>query len=208
MSRWSVPFEFSFFGGKTRFTHAVVANKRANSHNFKIKNLNLLTITFLAVYLMNKGKASYVNESSMRANNTFREIIDYFLRKHCRDRPCQTSSVVFQIFLRVFFLTLSLIDRCQIATDICKNNVSNFVGSLLNHPYHYASENVSVKYLSLICLTSTLTTIYSLKNCSVYGRSCRIYGPKSFGFFQNVFHYVKKNNVIYRLRVGPYGKKL
>ena len=35
VSRWSVPFEFSFFGGKTRFTHAVVANKRANSHNFK-----------------------------------------------------------------------------------------------------------------------------------------------------------------------------
>ena len=39
--RWSVPFEFSFCGGKTRFTHAIAANKRANSHNFKIKNLNL-----------------------------------------------------------------------------------------------------------------------------------------------------------------------
>ena len=60
-------------------------------------------------------------------------------------------------------------------------------GSLLNHLYHYASENVSVKHLSLICITSTLTTIYLLKICSVYGRSCRIYSPKSFGFFQNVF---------------------
>ena len=205
MSRWSVPFEFSFFGGKTRFTHAVVANKRANSHNFKIKNLNLLTITFLAVYLMNKGKASYVNESSMRANNTFREIIDYFLRKHCRDRPCQTSSVVFQIFLRFFFFL-----RAPYLTGVrlVKIMFQTLFGSLLNHLYHYASENVSVKHLSLICITFTLTTIYSLKNCSVYGRSCRIYGPKSFGFFQNVFHYVKKNNVIYRLRVGPYGKKL
>ena len=38
----------------------------------KKKNLNLLTITFLAVYLMNKGKSSYMNESSMRVNNTFR----------------------------------------------------------------------------------------------------------------------------------------
>ena len=56
-------------------------------------------------------------------------------------------------------------------------------GSLLNHLYHYASENVSVKHLSLICITFTLTTIYSLKNCSVYGRSCRIYSTKSFGFF-------------------------
>ena len=45
-----------FCGGKTRFTHAIAANKRANSHNFKVKNLNLLTITFLAVNLMNKRK--------------------------------------------------------------------------------------------------------------------------------------------------------
>ena len=56
--RWSVPFEFSFCGGKTRFTYVIAANKRANSHNFKIKNLNLLTITFLAVYLMNRAKSS------------------------------------------------------------------------------------------------------------------------------------------------------
>ena len=34
--------------------------------------MNLLTITFLAVYLMNRGKSSYMNESSMRVNNTFR----------------------------------------------------------------------------------------------------------------------------------------
>ena len=67
-----VPSEFSFCGGKTRFTHAIAANKRANSHNFKIKKLNLLTITFLAVYLMNRGKSSYMNESSMRVKNTFR----------------------------------------------------------------------------------------------------------------------------------------
>ena len=50
-----------FCGGKTRFSHAIAANKRANSHNFKTKNLNLLTITFLADYLMNRGKSSYMN---------------------------------------------------------------------------------------------------------------------------------------------------
>ena len=61
VSRWSVPFEFSFCEGKTRFTHAIAANKRANSHNFKIKNLNLLTITFLAVSLMNRGKSLFMN---------------------------------------------------------------------------------------------------------------------------------------------------
>ena len=71
-SRWSVPFGLSFCEGKTRFTHAIAANKRANSHNFKINKLNLLTTTFLAVYLMNRGKSSYINESSMRVNNTSR----------------------------------------------------------------------------------------------------------------------------------------
>ena len=44
-----------------RFTHAVAVNKRANSHNFIIKNLNLLTITFLAINLLNRGKSSYIN---------------------------------------------------------------------------------------------------------------------------------------------------
>ena len=39
VSRWSVPFEFSFCEGKTRFTHAIAANKRANSHNLKIKKI-------------------------------------------------------------------------------------------------------------------------------------------------------------------------
>ena len=70
--RWSVPFEVSFCGGKTRFTHAIAANKRTNSHNFKIKKLNLLAFIFLAVYLMNRGKSSFMNESSIRVNNTFR----------------------------------------------------------------------------------------------------------------------------------------
>ena len=70
--------KFSFYEGKTGFTHAITANKRANSHNFKIRNLNLLTISFLAVYLMNRDKSSYMNQSSMKVNNAFRKIIDCF----------------------------------------------------------------------------------------------------------------------------------
>ena len=34
----------------------------------------------------------------------------------------------------VFFLTHSLIDRCQIVTDTCKNNVSNFVWKPFKSP--------------------------------------------------------------------------
>ena len=88
------------------------------------------------------------------------------------------------------FLTRPLIDRCQIVTDTCIIMFQSLFGSLLNHLYHYANENVSVKHLSLICITSILTTIYSLKNCSVYGRSCRIYSLKSFGLFGNEFRQV------------------
>ena len=42
-----------------------------------------------------------------------------------RDSPCQTSFVVFQKRTNTFdfFLTSSIIDRCQIVTDTCKNNV-------------------------------------------------------------------------------------
>ena len=62
--------------------------------------------------------------------------------------------------LVLFFLTPSLIDRCQIVTDTYKNNVPKFDGSLLNHLYRYANKNVSVKLLSSICITSISTTIY------------------------------------------------
>ena len=36
------------------------------------------------------------------------------------------------------------------------NFVPNLFQSLLNHPYYYANETVSVKPLSLICITSDL----------------------------------------------------
>ena len=72
-------------------------------------------------------------------------------------------------------------------TDTGKNNVSKFAGSLLNHLYEYANEKVSLKPLSLICITPILTTIDFIKNCSVYGRPCSNYTPKSFGFFWKEF---------------------
>ena len=135
MSRWSISSEFSFCGGKTRFSYAIAANKRANSHNFKTKKLNSLTITFLADYLMNKDKSSYLNLSSMRVNNTLRKIVGCFWRKHCGDSPCQTSFVFFLNLHALFsFLTPSLIDRCHIVTDTCKNNVSKFVWKPFKSP--------------------------------------------------------------------------
>ena len=46
----------------------------------------------------------------------------------------------------------------KIVTDTSKNNGSfkSLFRSLLSHPYHYANDSVSVKPLSLICITSDL----------------------------------------------------
>ena len=81
---WSVSFKFSFCGGKTRFTLAIAADKRASSHNFRMKSFNLL---FRAIYLLSRGKCLYINQPSMRENNNFRKIISWFSRKDCRNSP-------------------------------------------------------------------------------------------------------------------------
>ena len=81
-------------------------------------------------------------------------------------------------------------------------------GSLLNHLYHYASENVSVKHLSLICITSTLTTIYLLKFVQFMEDLAVFIAVNHSGSFRVYFVKFKKIYVIYRLRVGPYGEKL
>ena len=47
------------------------------------------------------------------------------------------------VFFCFFFLTRSLIDRCQIVTETCKNNVSKLFRNLLNHLYHNANEKCS-----------------------------------------------------------------
>ena len=122
----------------------------------------------------------------MRVNNTFRKIIDYFEEKVVVIVLANLVSLFFKNLHALFSsLTRSLNDRCQIVTDICIITFQSLFGSLLNHFYHYANENVP-----LICVTSILTTIYWLKSCSVYGRSCRIYSPKSFRFFRNEFRQV------------------
>ena len=138
----------------------------------------------------------------MRVNNTFRSITDCFLRKHCRDSPCQTSFTVFQKWTCVFSsLTPSQIGRWQIVTDTCKNNVSKFIWKSFKSPLPLHKWKCCGEASLFNCISPILTTIHSLKNCSVYGRSRRIYSPKSFGFFRKEFFKFKKinNYVIYML---------
>ena len=89
-----------------------------------------------------------------------------------------------------FFSSALLLTGVRLLQILVKVMFQSFFGSLLSHLYHYANENVSVKLLSLILPTSILTNIYSLKNCSVYGRSFCNYSPKSFGFFRKEFRQI------------------
>ena len=82
-------------------------------------------------------------------------------------------------------------------------------GSLLNHLYRYGNENVSLRHLSLICITSILTTIYSLKIVQFMEDLAVFTALNHSGSFGKNFVKFKNNKyVIYRLRVGPYGEKL
>ena len=124
----------SFFEGKTRFANALASNKRENSHNFKIKNLNVLTITFLPVYLMNRGNLrTWMNRRwewiilSVRSLTVFEE-------KNVVTVLAKLVPLFFKSSCFFFFFTRSLIDRCQIVTDTCKNNVSKFVWKPFKSP--------------------------------------------------------------------------
>ena len=81
--------------------------------------------------------------------------------------------------------------------------------SLLNHLYRYANENVSVWHLSLICITSILTTIFSLKKLFSLWKILPYLQPQINRVLSERISssFKKKKNVIYLLRVGPYGEK-
>ena len=59
--RWSVPFEISFHGGKTRFTRAIARNIRANPHNFKNKKFEF-TYNYFPRRLLNEQRLIFVHE--------------------------------------------------------------------------------------------------------------------------------------------------
>ena len=126
---------------------------------------------------MNRGKSSYVNQSSMRVNNLPVRSLTVF------EENIVVTVLLSKVYMR-FFFTRSLNYRCQIMTNTHKRMFQSLSGNLFNHLYHYMKMKMFRWSLSLICITSILTIIYSFNNCSVYGRSCSNYSPKSFGFFR------------------------
>ena len=139
MYSWSVSFKFSFCGGKTRFTLAIAADKRASSHNFRMKSFNLLAINFLAIYLLSRGKSLYIiNRRWERIIISARSFTD-FQEKIVVTVLTTTSSVVFSKVHMCFFPWVG---------SSVRHSVPKFVGSLLNHLYRCANENGTAKPLS------------------------------------------------------------
>ena len=128
----------------------------------------------------------------MRVNNTFRKIIDCFLRKHCRD-----SRQFSKVYMRFFFLlTRSLIYRCQIVTDTCKNNVLKFVWKPFKSPLSLRKWKSPLFYLPF----TRSRIVHFMEDLAVST------ALNHSGSFEKNF--VKFKNVIYRLRCGPYCEKL
>ena len=139
MYSWSVSFKFSFCGGKTRFTLSIAADKRASSHNFRMKSFNLLAINFLAIYLLSRGKSLYIiNRRWERIIISARSFTD-FQEKIVVTVLTTTSSVVFSKVHMCFFPWVG---------SSVRHSVPKFVGSLLNHLYRCANENGTAKPLS------------------------------------------------------------
>ena len=136
--------------------------------------------------------------------------LTFFWRNHCRDSPCQTSSVVFsKVYMRFFFLTRSLIDRCQIVTDTCKNNVSKFVRKPFKSPLSLCKWkcfgevslfNLYHLYFNYPLLAQKLFSLWKvLRYLQPY--IIRVLSERISLNFKKIY-------VIYRLRVSLYGEKL
>ena len=117
---------------KTGFTRVIAANERAKLPQLQNLHLDLLTITFLAIYK---------DIHRMEMNNTFLQIIRWFEGKVVLtvielEFVYQTCSLVFAFksVQALIFLTRSLIERCQIVTETCKNNVLKFVWKPFKSP--------------------------------------------------------------------------
>ena len=98
--------------------------------------------------------------------------------------------LVFKCSFAFLFLARSLIDRCQIVTDTCKNNVSKFVWKPFKSP-------LSLRKLKCFAEASLLNLHHLYFNHHLptqklfsLWKSCRIYVHKSFGFFRKEFSQV------------------
>ena len=114
------------------------------------------------------------------------------------------------MFVRFFSLTRSLIDRFQIVTDTCKNNVSKFVWKPFKSPlslrkwkcFGEASLfNLHHLYFNYHLLAHKLFSLWRILPYLQQPVIIRVLSKR-------ISSSLKKKYVIYRLRIGSYGEKL
>ena len=126
-------FEFSFCGRKTRFTHAIAANKRATTqlqnkkieftYNYFPRRLLWTEVNLRTWIIIDDSELYFPSDHWL------------FLKKTLSLQSSKLVSLFFNSEHMLFFsFTRSLIDRCQIVTDTCKNNVTKFVRKPFKSP--------------------------------------------------------------------------
>ena len=130
------------FWQKTRFTHAIAPNKRANSHNLET-DLNLLTITFHL--LTEQSYTSFINSRrksvilSVRSLTVFKEkipVTDIELKFVCQTSAFDVVVVVFffKTCMRFCFLHALYFTGVRL-WQIPVKNVSKFVWKPFKSPF-------------------------------------------------------------------------
>ena len=131
------------FWQKTRFTHAIALNKRANSHNLET-DLNLLTITFHL--LTEQSYTSFINSwwkwviLSVRSLTVFKEkipVTDIELKFVCQTSAVDVVVVVFffKTCMRFCFLHALYFTGVRLWQIPVKKRVSKFVWKPFKSPF-------------------------------------------------------------------------
>ena len=119
-------------------------------------------------------------------------------------------SLFSKVYVRIFFLTRSLIDRCQMVTDTCKNNVSKFVWRPFKSPLSIRKWKCFGE-VSLFNLYHLYFNYHLLAQKTVLFMEDLVVSTalNHSGSFGKNFAKLKTNKyIIYRLRIGSYGEKL
>ena len=98
-----------------------------------------------------------------------------------------------------FLLTRSLIYRCQIVTDTCKNNVLKFVWKPFKSPLSLRKWKSHLFYLPF----TRSNIVHFMEDLAVFTAL-----NHSVSFEKNFVKFKKNIYDIYRLRYGPYYEKL
>ena len=137
---------------KARFTLAIAANKQCQN-----LLLNLVTVTFLAIEV-SEVNLHKVNVDGSLWTMATKDCCDGHWTQVCLpNKPfCLLKSCMY------FYLHALLLTGVRLWQILAKKLFQSLLRSLLNHIFHLCANDVLVKPLSLICITSVFLNTNSL----------------------------------------------